>query len=596
MGLKTVGEILEARTFLKGKYIVRDRAYMKLRSLYSADYFSGKAHIQGVKLVYNLLANVVDRYTDFMSQPPDWRVIPSDITEEAMVMADKQEKFLYSQWELNNIQMAQQWQAHLQALLGMFGFSVIPNFDKHGKLANPEQYVRINVLTPDYTYAMPKSDNIRDNDFIIVDAFNYENARDQYNPSLSANAKRDMANTHIYFDKDIIKVIENGEIVNEIGHDFGFIPIVLGQNRVKPHNVEGVGDLDQSVGLMEYVNELLSWQADIIEYHANPTTIIKGYSGDDKLPNGGRWFLGPDGDAKFLQWTGPGPAVDNMLAKVIGYIQDMTHLSPAILGNDIPSGTSGSAVQSLLSGIQATMLRKQVTLGDVYNKTNEVIFRVVEKIFGNKELVVRGTKKGNVFVDKFKGSEINGNYRNQVVWPAGILDQPSRVNLEIQKMSARLQSRHTAMEKIGIDSPIDEMKRIDLEDAKELERQIALKGGGDNPLSGDFKTMANSLSKGQALQPGGGQPGQPAAGQQGGLTTIQQAIRNIPKIKGDVLYGGRDGQSYLVVLTDMTDKATIVNKLPPDIKGLVKFRKFDEQSDANLPTIVQQQQAANAAA
>lgn len=592
MGLNTAGEILEARTFLKGKYATRDNAYSKLRSLYNADYFSGKAHIQGVKLVYNLLANVVDRYTDFMSQPPDWRVIPSDITEDAMVMADKMEKFLYSQWELNNIQMAQQWQAHLQALLGSFGFSVIPNFNDKGKLISPEQYVRINVLTPDYTYTMPKSDNIRDNDFIIVDAFDYKKAKDQYNPSLSMSSKRDMANTHIYFDENIIKVIEKGEIVNEIGHDFGFIPIILGQNRVKPHNVEGVGDLDQSVGLMEYTNELISWLADILEYQANPITIIKGYAGDDKLPNGGRWFLGPDGDAKFLQWTGPPAAIEGMINRMVGFIQDQTHLSPAILGNDIPSGTSGSAVQSLLSGIQATMLRKQVTLGDVYNKTNEVIFRVVEKIFGNKELIVRGTKKGNVFVDKFKGSEINGNYRNQVIWPAGILDQPSRVNLEIQKLSARIQSRHTTMEKVGIDSPIDEMKRIELEDQKELERQIALKGGGDNPLGGDFKTMANALSKGQSLQPGGAA----AAGQQGGMTTIQQAIRNIQKLKGDVLYGGRDGNNYLVVLTDMTDKATIVNKLPSDIKGLVKFRKFDQQTDAKLPAIVEQQGAPSAAA
>ena len=586
MGLNTANEILEARTFLRGKYTTRDGAYAKLRALYNADYFSGKSHIQGVKLVYNLLANVVDRYTDFMSQPPDWRVIPVDTTEEALIMADKQEKFLYSQWELNNIQMAQQWQAHLQALLGSFGFSVMPNFNDQGKIVNKEHIVRINVLTPDYTYAMPKSDNIRDLDFVIVDAYDYRLGKDQYNPTLPVSQKRDFANTHIYYDENVIKVIEKGEIKNEIGHEFGFLPIVLGQNRVKPHCVEGVGDLDQSVGLMEYTNELLSWLADMIEYHANPITIIKGYTADSKLPANGRWFLGPDGDAKFLQWQGPTPAVENMINRMVSFIQDQTHLSPAILGNDIPSGTSGSAVQTLLSGIQATMLRKQVTLGDVYNKTNEVIFKIVEKIFSNKEIVIRGTRRGNVFVERFQGSEINGNYRNQVVWPPGILDQSSRIGLEIQKLSSGLQSRYTTMEKIGIDSPIDEMKRIEAEEMRALEKEM-MRNGGNNPLGQDFKSMASNLSKSQVLQP---------QGSGGGLVTLQQAIRDIPKLKGDALYGGKDGQTFVVVLTEMSDKATIVNRLPPELKGKIKFRKFDEQSDANLPVIVEQQGvSANAA-
>lgn len=585
MGLNSVAEIIEAREFLKGKYATRNTAYSKLRSIYNADYFSGKAHIQGVKLVYNLLANVVDRYTDFMSQPPDWRVIPYDVTEEAMIMADKQEKFLYSQWELNNIQMAQQWQSHLQALLGFFGFSVVPNFDASGKLIDKEQFVRINVLTPDYVYPMPKSDNIRDLDFVILDAYDYTIGKDQYNPSISLDSKRDFTNTHVYFDENVIRVIEKNQIKNEIVHEFGFLPVILGQNRVKPHHVEGVGDLDQSVGLMEYTNELLSWMGDMIEYHANPITIIKGYTGDNKLPNGGRWFLGPDGDAKFLSWPGTPPAVENMISRMVNFIQDQTHLSPAILGNEIPSGTSGSAVQSLLSGIQATMLRKQVTLGDVYNKTNEVIFKIVEKIFGDKELVVRGTKRGNVFVEKFKGKEINGNYRNHVIWPPGILDQPSRINIELQKMQSGLQSRYTTMESIGIQSPKDELLRIEAEQAKEIEKQLIL-NGGNNPLNQDFKSMSNMISKGQQLEP--------QSSGRGGIATVQQAISGIQKLKGDVLYGGRDGNAYLVVLTEMADKATIVNKLPADLKGLIKFRKFNEQTDADLPPIVEQNASAPA--
>lgn len=578
MGLTSVSEILEARRFLQGKYSTRDNAYSKLRALYNADYFSGKSHIQGVKLVYNLLANVVDRYTDFMSQPPDWRVIPFDVTPDATIMADKQEKFLYGQWDLNNILTIQQWQAHLQALLGSFGFSIHPNFDASGKLARPEKYVKINVLTPDYVYPMPKSDNIRDLEFVIVDGYDYMTAREQYNPNLRPGTKRDFTNEHIYYDEEKIIFIKDNKIKNEIVHNFGFIPVVIGQNRVKPHYVEGVGDLDQSVGLAEFMNELLSWQAEIAEYEAAPTTIVKGWSSDQKFIKGGTNFMGPEGDAKFLTWPGNAPSFENLLTRVIGFIQDQTHLSPAILGKDIPSGTSGSAVQSLLSGIQATMLRKQITLGDVYAQTNEIIFRIVEKIFGNQEIVVRGTRRGNVFVEKFMGKDINGNYRNQVIWPPGILDQPSRVNLEVVKLQNGLQSRYTTMEKIGIDSPVDEVRRIEAEQIQAIQRQQALEQG-NSPLNKDFATMANALAKDQELTPQGGN----------GSTELVQVIKSIPKLKGDVFFAGRTGDKLSVVLTDMTDKATIVNRLPPGLKGRLVFRKYNESTDSDLQPIVEQE-------
>ena len=93
MAANTVGEILDLRTFLKSKYSRRDTAYRQLRQLYNADYWSGKNNVTGIKLVYNLLANVVDRFTDFMSQSPDWRVLPSSMEKPALTMADWQEKY-----------------------------------------------------------------------------------------------------------------------------------------------------------------------------------------------------------------------------------------------------------------------------------------------------------------------------------------------------------------------------------------------------------------------------------------------------------------------------------------------------------------------
>jgi len=578
MGVESVKDIIELRRFLEGKYSNRDRAYRQLRQFYNADYWSGKPQISGIKLVYNLLANVVDRFTDFMSQPPDWRVLPMSMEEESLVMADKQEKLLYAQWGLNNINVAQQWQAHLQSLLGFFGFEILPETNNK---ANPEKLVKINVLNPDITYPMPKSDNIRDLDSVIMRSYDYTKDRGLFNPSLRQDQRRTFSNETKYYDNEKIVILQDDKEVLRIKHDFGFIPVVLGQNRVKPHFVEGVGDLDQAVGMNEYLNELLSWQADILEYSANPITIIKGHIGDTKLPTGpgSTWYGNENFRADFLSWPGQPPDVERMINRVIQSIQDMTSMSEPAIGRNIPSGTSGAAVQSLMSGIQATMLRKQVVMGDVYVHVNEVIFKMIERMFANKEILVRGTRKGNVFVEKFKGKEINGNYRNQAIWPPGVLDQASRVDIEIRKHQAGLQSRFTTMEGMGIISPKDEAELIRKEENESLQREL-IKSGQLNPQQAEFDTAAQQLARDDTSQFGG------PSEEQG----LIQAVHGIDKVKGDVFFGGRQEEKLTLVLTNMNDKATIVNKLPPTFKGRIKFRPFKEDQDEELTPIVEQEE------
>jgi len=585
MGLDKASQIIEARRFLEGKFTQRDAIYRQLRKLYSADYWSG-SQVTGIKLVYNLIASVVDRYTDFMSLPPDWQVLPHDVTREATLEADKQEKILYSQWELNNILVLQQWQGHLQSLLGFFGFMVLPN------PGNKEKYVRIEPLIPEFVLPMPKSDNIHDLDFVIVKGYDYTKRRELFEPQLRHDQKKDTINSIQYFDKDKIITLENGEEVSRITHNFGFIPVVLGQNRVKPHAIEGVSDIEQSVGLNQYLNELISWQADIIEYAANPITIIKGLIGDKTLPTGpgAQWDLPRDSDASFLTWPGSPPTVETMINRVVQAIQDMTNINEPLFGRDVPSGTSGAAVKSFLSGIQAAMLRKQVTMGDAYVRVNEIIFKIMERMFSDKDIVARGTKKGTMFVIKIKGKEINGNYRNKAIWPAGVLDLGSRINQEITKLNNKLQSRFTSMENIGILSPLDEMKRIKEDDEEELQRQIRLANPSGLPAgqSGELASAQDQLARfaGPEEQGGGGND----------VQELAQVVRDIPKIKGAVFFGGQEGDKFTLVLTTMSDKSTIVNKLPEKFKGKITFRKHNPSADTDLQAIVDNEESADAVA
>lgn len=572
MALNNESEILEAKRYLEGKYSTRDQAYVVLRKLYNADYW-GDSEVQGIKLVYNLIASVVDRYTDFMVLPPDWQVIPADVSKEAKIIAEKQERILYSQWELNDILILQQWQANLQSLYGFFGFLIMPD------LESKERYVKIHSLIPENILPMPKSDNINDLDYVIIKAMDYKTNDSKFNPAIATDQRRYQTNVILYCDKEkVIKMVDGKEVMR-IEHNFGFINCVLGQNRVKPHFIEGIGDVDQAIGLNQYLNELISWQGDIIEYSANPLRVFKGLAGDQKIPNGpgGSVQLNADGDARFVTWDGSPPDVERMINRVIQGIQDMTNINDAALGRDVPSGTSGSAVRSLLSGIQAAMLRKQVTLGNAYIKVNEMIFAIIEKMFSEKEIVVRGTKRGNTFVDKIKGKDINGNYRNKAIWPPGVLDLGSRINLETLKLNNRLQSRITTMENIGVLSPLEEMQRIRMEEEEEIQRQARLANPTGVPPTkqAEFDTAQRQL---QSLDSGGG--GDP-------ITALAEFIRGVPKIRGAVLFGGQEGESFVIVLTEMKDKATIANKLPAEFKGKIVFRKYDEAKDGDLQAIVE---------
>jgi hypothetical protein len=326
----------------------------------------------------------------------------------------------------------------------------------------------------------------------------------------------------------------------------------------------------------------MSRHADFIDYLADPIQIITGYTGD-KLPSGpgAQWHLGKDMEAHFLTWPGSPPDVERMLGRVQQQIEDLLNLG-STFGREIPSGTSGSAVKSLLSGIQATFLRKQVTMGTVYRKANEVIFRIIEKYHANTQILIRGTRRGNMFVEEMKGSEIAGNYRTQIVWPPGVLDQPSRVDLEINKMNNKVQSRQTTMENIGIMSPKDELDLIRVEIEEEIAQQ-ALKENPGAAVGIDKSKQAefNNVSEGLQAKDFGDSGSD--------VSTLLQFVASIPKIRGDI-HAEVKGNNVTLVLTDMKDKSTILNRLPARFKGKEKlsFREFVKGQDEELPVVIEQ--------
>jgi hypothetical protein len=106
-----------------------------------------------------------------------------------------------------------------------------------------------------------------------------------------------------------------------------------------------------------------------------------------------------------------------------------------------------------------------------------------------------------------------------------------------------------------------------------------VRSGQINPQQGQMDQAAQMLNNMKSPQPPG----------QGNEQSLFSLLQQIPKLKGAVLYEGKTGDIISLVLTDLKDKATIVNKLPPEFKGKVKFRSYVESEDAGLQAIVDNQ-------
>ena len=159
----------------------------------------------------------------------------------------------------------------------------------------------------------------------------------------------------------------DGDQALMIKHNLGEVLWYECQNIPIPHRHRGQGDIDQAINLQEYLNLLLSSFADMIAYAANPIAVVRGTKvGGTNLPFQERavWELERDAQVGFLQWTGAPPTNEAQTLRVFQGIEDLTGVSSPAFGREIPSGTSGNAIRSLLAGFNTRLGTKQQLMGD----------------------------------------------------------------------------------------------------------------------------------------------------------------------------------------------------------------------------------------
>ena len=612
---KSADEIVSLYQTLKNKFASRNSLFKILRAAY--DGTSGQTgEEEGIVLIYNLLNSAVHRYVDYLSSLPDIRVTPPGETPKDQEFADKLEKALYGVWEDNFMDIKLQEMSFNQALLGMAVLHVRPDPEAPSKIT-------IDSCVPEYFY--PKTDpaNYKKYEYVLY-----------YSPDLTEETREhpseELTGDLQYWDKDVFSLVRDGKIVHTFKHNLGFVPWIVAQNRIAPNKVCGASDLEQAVGLMDYLNTLFSFKADIIEWAADPPLVVKGSALKvSEIARGPHSVnvLEKEAEMGFLQWQGSPPDVDNQIALTQRAIQDMLGLSETAWGRHLPSGISGATIRESMSGTGGRVSAKQLLLGRMFVELNGMVLKCLEITFPNDDLTFNGMRRGAPFSLIMKGKEIKGHTRNRAIWKPGNFDFATKLSVELQKMGAKIQSRVTTMENIGIEQPLDELKRIKADMLEKLQEEKALgdvtkdkqsldKGGvpEDETGSPEEQDMLAAL----LAQEGGGEPAAAAAagavdpdlglegaglggpaleeGEEGGeadritLKDVVAGLQSVAKLVGSVwvtgliVTQGYADENFDISLTDLKDKATILNALP-QFKGRINFIKVKGEPEGESKKI-----------
>jgi hypothetical protein len=252
----------------------------------------------------------------------------------------------------------------------------------------------------------------------------------------------------------------------------------------------GTSDIEPILELVEEYDHLASKQTRIVDYYASPNIVFKGLQKEDRKEKGVGtvFFLPADGDAKFLEWSGSGPDVELQLTRIRNAIAEISQV-PAVAFGQADSGLtsiSGVAIQILYGPLLSKTHGKQACWGPCLEY---LMWRC---------LVAAGFKS-------LTREQVKVKFPN-----ATPVDGQAQTAEGSAKIAARVSSRRTVMNDLGIENPDSELKRIVIED------KILQLATPKPTLSQDANTAAAVGGKGgfagQKPDQGAAAPAEPMAG------------------------------------------------------------------------------------
>lgn len=305
-----------------------------------------------------------------------------------------------------------------------------------------------------------------------------------------------------------------GLLLHRQQHGYGFCPAVVVPN-VGPHRMLwGYSDYELVRSVTAYYERLMSRQADIIRFVANGTFTARatGLAADvihRGIRNGGVLPIKVDGELRALDPPAQPPFVDSHLQNMQQAMNDLGFTPPASWGNGANT-TSGSERQMAMFPQGELASLKQSNLAYGLTRLNEMLLKLWEKKVPDsgtyRGTMTRGgrtrsyqlgvgdaaqppdqavTLPAEAPADQFTmdpelqadpaipetnplprtpAETIDGDYANAVLFAAHLdVHDPQFVLAEINKFNAGIQSAQTTLERLGFESPEDELQLVEAE-------------------------------------------------------------------------------------------------------------------------------------
>ena len=246
----------------------------------------------------------------------------------------------------------------------------------------------------------------------------------------------------------------------------GHLPFVHIPNLGVNGEYFGFGDAEMIFKIADELNFRMADMGDVINYHAHPITLIKAFYGDvNALPVSpdSAWDLGREGEASYLEWDGPQPAVMDYIGLLLRLLMETSSLTPIAFGKLEASQASSSALNIQMLPVTEVVRRKRA----IWTKN---LIELVIKIITLEEIAMNEVHPARFFATYGFNTKDLVRFEIHPKW-APILpkDQLQKVNENVGLLANHGRSIIESVRQMGHDDPESEREAI-IDDLKEIIR------------------------------------------------------------------------------------------------------------------------------
>lgn len=549
---------------LRAQWNTRNGEYDLSRRRYFGEHWdpvTNPAPTNRYSLTVNYLKPLVDKSVQLLfGRIPALQVMPRGTDQAARRHAEQLEAILYGTWKANDAVTALQKAAWDSFVLrrGLIYVWWDPDAKK----------VCFKNCAPEHFF--PEYDGDRIFRAIYVSRRSTEALKDQY-PSRAAQIEEDDAMNYPFVEgSDLDKVgargqttvidvfTAEGKFYRVMGNAFLEMDLHLPFKEVPfiefpcfpvSGDTEPLNLIDQIVELNQYIDQLLSQNADIISRYANPVVldIASGQSAEAirrAMGSPGAVIpIRPNGDLKLLGWQGNQPMIMEQLQVALDTLFDLSGKPRSAFGQQTSQQTGVQTNLALTPTLQSNEYHESI-FGARLARLNEWILAFWEKNMAGDTIEFQGRYETQTGSQKFydvtmTGEEIGGWYENRIKWPSAIrTDDPVYIQNNLQQLTSDPPaiSLYTYLERVGTEDVEAEIDRIkeQLEDPRL--HPDRLQAGLDAAATIQGAQLPGTEFSGFApdggLTPDGGAPGAFADSLEAGANPNSDALIKTAKPKG----------------------------------------------------------------